>query len=405
MTAFSYRGKEQHGRLAVGEVQAPTRSSAISLLRRKGYFLLQVEPENQWLASWREKFGIAGLRLSLRQRTWFTQQLATLLGAGMHLKPALKTLARQAENRKWGQIVEQLHRDIEGSSSLSTAMARHPRAFPTVYSAIIHSAEETGTLAETLNNLSRQLKAQVGVSGRIRSAMIYPLFLLAVGGVVVGILVSFVIPRFVALFVNAEQRLPLPTQILVGSIQVMKQWGWFLLLAAAIAGILIGLAARQERVRITLDNLILRLPLIGALKCKLHLARFARTLGSLLGGGVKIITALEIVEKTTENRAFAREIVALVRGITRGVSLAEAMKKQRYFSELMTNMVGVGEKTGALGPMLMEVADIYDQESETLINTITNLLGPVMIIGMGLVIGFVVLAILLPIFETSTMIG
>lgn len=403
MGSFSYTAKDSLGRLISGSLETQSRKTAVSVLKKKGYFLLSVESQSRLLTACRRQLGQG--RFSIGQRAMFTQQLATLLAAGMHLSIALKTLTSQADNKKFAAIIEQLHHDIEGSSSLSAAMSKHPRAFPAVYTAIVRAAEETGMLSETLSNLSRQLKAQASVNRRIRSAMTYPIFLLAVGGMVVTVLMSFVMPRFVELFINAEQQLPLPTQILIGSIELVKRYWWLLLSLPVGLVSLFWLLWRQENTRLSIDGFLLRIPLIGSLNRELQLARFARTLGALLTGGVRIIDALGIVQKTSANRAFSRGIAGAAEKIAKGISLAKAIEGQKYFSGVMANMVAVGQESGTLPEMLLEVADIYDQESETVIGTITNLLGPIMIIFLGLLIGFVVLAILLPIFETGTIIG
>jgi len=335
----------------------------------------------------------------------FTRQLVALLKAGMLLSTALKTLAHQTKNKKVSAIIEQLHDDIEGSLSLSEAMAKHPRAFPSVYAAVVSAAEESGTLVETLTTISKHLRAQASVMSRIRSALTYPVFLLILGGGVVGALVSFVIPKFVSLFINANQELPLITRLLINTVESAKQWWWTLLLIPLALVIIFIILLQQAHFRRSVDSLLLKLPLLGALNLKLQMARFARTLGSLLHGGVRIISALEIVSQTTANKIISQEINNIAEGIAKGSTLAKAIDNQEHFSsEILTSMISVGEESGELPEMLFEVADIYAEESESIITTLTNLLGPVMIIFLGILIGFVVLAILLPIFETSTII-
>jgi type II secretory pathway component PulF len=297
-----------------------------------------------------------------------------------------------------------LHSDIEQSDSLSQAMAKHPRAFSQVYTAIVEAAEESGSLAETLSVLSGQLKAQASVHARIKGALVYPIFLLVVSALVVGVLTTFVIPKFIELFVNVNQKLPLPTKVLVGVVDYVEGFWWAFVIGVS-AIVCLGLAAlKVEHVRLYVDGLLLRLPAAGTLNRKLQLARFARTLGSLLNGGVRIVTALKTTEGTTTNHAFAREIGNIEEAILKGSTFAEAVSSQHYFSEIAANMIAIGEDSGTLPEMLLEVADMYDQECESAISSMTNLLGPVMIVVLGLIIGFVVMAILLPIFETSTMV-
>lgn len=404
MFTYIFKAKNSEGSLVSGNMAADRRETVVSALKQKGYYLLSVEQQSRLSTVLRSNAGLRS-RISVRDRAIFTHQLATLLRAGMQLSIALKTLTKQTENKYLASVIRQVQSDIEQSSSLSQAMAKHPRVFSQVYSAIIEAAEESGSLAETLSVLSKQLKARASVHARIKGALVYPLFLLVVSAVVVGVLTAFVIPKFIELFVNANQKLPLPTKILVGAVDFLKGFWWVLMIGTG--GIVCsGLASlKVERVRLYVDGLLLRLPVVGTLNRRLQLTRFARTLGSLLSGGVKIISAIKTTEGITANRAFAKEIGNIQEAILKGSAFADAVSDQNYFSEIAANMIAIGEDTGTLPEMLLEVADLYDQECESTISSMTSLLGPAMIVVLGLIIGFVVMAILLPIFETSTMIG
>ncbi len=404
MLTYVFRAKNGEGALVSGRMAAERRETVVSALKQKGYYLLSVEKEGKLAAFLRSDAGLRG-RISIRDKAIFTGQLATLLKAGMQLSIALKTLSRQTKNKYLASVIRQVHSDIEQSSSLSQAMAKHPKAFSHVYTAIIEASEQSGSLVESLSVMSRQLKMQASVNARIKGAMLYPVFLLFVSAVVVGVLTAFVIPKFIELFVNANQKLPLPTQILVGSVDFVKGFWWAIVLAAAGIVSFGFIALRQENIKRTVHGWLLKIPMIGTLNRKLQLARFARTLGSLLDGGVKIVQAVETTRGITTNQAFAQEIENIEDAILRGTTLAKSIGEQKYFSEVAVNMVAIGEETGMLPEMLLDVADMYDQDCESTISSMTNLLGPVMIVVLGLIIGFVVLAILLPIFETSTMVG
>jgi type IV pilus assembly protein PilC len=403
MLTYMFKAKTNEGTLVSGDIRADRRETVVNTLKQKGYYLLSVEPQNKLSGFLRQNAGL-GSRVSVRERAIFTHQLATLLRAGMRLSIALDTLSKQTENKYLASVIRQLHSDIEQSSSLSQAMEKHPRVFSQVYAAIVEAAEESGSLAETLSVLSKQLKAKASVNARIRGALVYPIFLLVVSAMVVGVLTTFVIPKFIELFVTANQKLPLPTKILVGATDFLKGFWWVFIIAMVGLICLVLAALKDERVKLSVHGLLLRLPLVGTLNQKLAMARFARTLGSLLNGGVRIISAVNTTKGTTANQAFAREIGNIKEAILKGSTLAEAIREQHYFSEITANMIAVGEDAGTLPEMLLEVADIYDQECESMIGSITNLLGPVMIVVLGLIIGFVILAILLPIFETSTLI-
>jgi len=404
MLNYNFKAKSNEGTVVYGSMRADRRESVINALKQKGYYLLNVQPETRLSALLRTNAGL-GSRVSIRERAIFTHQLATLLKAGMRLSIALKTLTKQTENKYLASVVRQLERDIEQSSSLSQAMAKHPRVFSQVYTAIVEAAEQSGSLPETLAVLSKQLKERAAISARIRGAMVYPIFLLFVSAVVIGVLTVFVIPRFIELFVNVNQALPLPTRILIGSTNFVRQFWWLGALVICTVACLSLLALRDERARLSVDGILLRLPVAGALNRKIQLARFSRTLGSLLNGGVRIVSAIHTTRGITTNRAFARDIGNIEDAIMKGSTVAKVVKEQDYFSEIAANMIAVGEDTGMLPEMLLEVADMYDQECESAISSMTNLLGPAMIVILGLIIGFVVMAILLPIFQTSAMVG
>jgi type IV pilus assembly protein PilC len=404
MFNYVFKVRSGEGNLVSGSLRADSRTTAVSALKQKGYYLLCVERENQLISILRQSKGF-GYRVSTKEKAIFTHQLATLLSAGVRLTTALNALSKQTENKYLVSVIKQLQNDIEQSSSLSEAMEKHPKIFPTVYAAIVGAAEESGSLPETLSTLSNQLKAQVAVNSRMKTALVYPIFLLVVSAAVVGVLTAFVIPKFIELFVNVKQSLPLPTKILVATTNFLKQFWWVLIFGIVGAVCLILTALRNERIKLHLDSLLLKLPVIGYLNQKLQLARFTRTLGSLLNGGVKIIQAVNITKGTTTNTAFAKEITNIEEAILKGSSLAKVIAQQRYFSEIAANIIAVGEETGTLPEMLLEVTNMYDQECESAINSMTDLLGPLMIVVLGAIIGFVVMAILLPIFQTSTMVG
>jgi len=401
---FAYQARNTEGMLVVGDMEAEARESVVRTLKDRGYYLLSVERRGR-LWNVMQLAGQVGRPVSVRDMALFTHQLATLLRAGMHLSVALATLAKQSDNAYLASVIAQLNTDIEQSSSLSEAMKRHPRVFSAPTSSIVGAAEQSGQLAETLTVLSKQLKTQAAVQARIRGAMAYPLFLLFTSAVIVGVLTTFVVPKFIQLFVNSNQALPWPTWVL-HTITVGVRKGWWLILGgvALAAGLLLA-AMRQMHFKESVHRLLLTLPGLGPLNQKLQLARFARTLGSLLDGGVQIIPAIHTTQGVTDNLAFAIGISGIEEEVLKGSSLATAMRRQPHFTEIAVNMTAVGEESGMLPEMLLELADLYDQECESTIQSLTTLLGPILIVLLGAIVGFVVIAILLPVFETSSMIG
>jgi len=264
MHSYVFKAKDSRGSLLSGDIQADRRETVITALKQRGYYLLSVEQQDRISAFFRHGLSLRS-HISVRERAIFTHQLATLLRAGMQLTIALKTLAKQTQNKHLTSVINQIYIDIERSSSLSEAMAKHTRIFPKVYTSIVEAAEQSGSLAETLSILSAQLKAQASVNARIRAAVAYPLFLLVVSAVVVGVLTIFVIPKFIELFVNAKQALPLPTRILVTATDIMKNFWWACLFAIAAIMCLGWAVMRDERIRLSVDGWLLKLPIVGTL--------------------------------------------------------------------------------------------------------------------------------------------
>ena len=402
MLNFVFKARNDQGAMISGSITADSRNSVANILRQKGYFLLTVNKQNKTAAFFSRILALPH-RVTIRDKAVFTQQLATLLKAAMRLSTALKTLAKQTPNRHLAAVIQQLHNDIEHSNSLSQAMAAHPGIFSDVYLAIVQAAEQSGTLPESLTEISQRLKATAKLDSQIRVALAYPIFLLVISIAIVAALSAFVVPKFIRLFVNTNQQLPIPTKILV-TITNYTQQLWPLMLAVAVTAVIVALTAlRDKKVRFAFDALMLKAPAIGKLIQKRQIARFARTLGSLLKGGVRIIEAVTTAKKVASNRAFTDQITKLLQAVTKGNSIANTMNDLSSFDEMTTSMVAVGEDSGMLPEMLIEIADIYDQQSKDAITAMTNMIGPALIVLLGLIIGFVVMAILLPIFQTSTM--
>lgn len=404
MLTYTYKAKNIGGNEFSGQMQGASRREVIVALKQKGFYILAIEPLSKASALFASNTQF-GKGISVKDKAVFTHQLAILLKAGMKLTTALKTLSTQTKNKNLRAVISQINNDIEQSCSLSEAMAKHSKVFSRTYTAIIEAAEHTGSMSETLFVLDQQLKKQASVNSRIVSALIYPAFLLAVSILVIAVLMGFVIPKFIELFVNANQSLPAPTKILMVMTGIIKKYWWSILLILSATGAILASARKNKKFRIIFDSLTLNLPMAGKIIRKIQTARFSRTLGSLLKGGVLILKAVDTAKGATNNTAFRTHISAIEEKITKGYTMANAMKEQEYFGEMTVSMVAVGEETAMLPEMLLEIAEMYDNESENAINSITTLLGPLMILILGLLIGFVVLAILMPIFETSTIVG
>ena len=386
-----------------GTMQAQERDSAVKMLRAKGYYPVSIEKQGNVDGFFvRNRGGLSGVKLTDLANA--TGQFGMLLKGGMRLSLALDTLSRQGGKGNLPTVWTQVKSDIEQSSNLSAAMAKHPKVFSKVYTAIVGSAEKTGKLGDTFLLLAKQLKVQAAVRAKITAAMVYPVFLLAVSVMVVSVLVVFVVPRFVELFVTANQTLPMPTKILVAITDFVRGGWWMIASVLAGGGFLFTAVMKGERARLMFDRFVLHLPVAGSIFRNILAGRFARTMGSLVNAGVDIICAIDTTGRTLNNRAFAKAARRLEGDIVKGMTISNAVGQVEYFDVMFANMVAVGEETGRLGDMLNEAADIYESRAETAIGSITTLIGPVMIVVLGGIVGFVVLAILLPVFESSSII-
>ena len=404
MITFNFKAKTSQGQTITGSIESNDRESAAAMLKQRNYYLISLNKQNALSGLFSSNFSFAK-HVSVKEKAIFTHQLATMLKAGLQMTSALESLSKQTRSKQLTMVISQIHSDIEHSDCLSQAMSKHPVIFSKVYTSVIEAAEKSGSLPQTLTLLSNQLKNQSSVNSRIKSALAYPIFLLAASVMVIGVLMTFVIPKFIALFVNANQKLPLPTKILVMITNGFKEF-WPALIIVIISGIcFILVSLKNKRVRAFIDSCLLKLPIIGPFNRKIQLARFTRTLGSLLAGGVRITSAIKTTAGAGGNIAFAAQIANIEHSITKGSTLAKAIRQQKFFSEVAANMISVGEDTSTLPEMLNEIAQMHDEESEAAVNSLTALLGPAMIVVLGLIIAFVVMAILMPIFETSTMVG
>lgn len=404
MTTYTYKAKTNAGPLITGSIQAHNLTSAIASLKNKGLYIINIDQPGFLKSALTRNF-LTAPRISIKDKTIFTRQLSILLKAGVKLTNALKTLQKQTQNKHLCSVIEQLAQDIEQSSSLSQAMEKHPKVFSTIYTSVIKAAEKTGATSQTLSTLSERLSTQQQINSKVRAALAYPAFLLAVSIIIVAVLVTFVIPNFTELFANAGQKLPTPTKILIQITDTIK-FAWpFFLLFIALSFSAMTIAMKNPQFKLFVDTILLKLPLFGPLNKKIQLTRFTQTLGTLLNGGVKILPAVATAKETSTNSAFKRDVADIQNQIIKGSTLTQAISKQKHFNRIVADMVAVGEETATLDDMLTEVSNMYQQQTQTAIDSLTTLIGPLMIAIMGLITGFVVMAILLPIFETSTMIN
>jgi len=374
--------------------------AVVESLQKLGYIPIRVSA-NQ--AQGTMKPGIRSYfeRVTLKDLMLFTQELSTLIEAGLPLDRSLQILAELTEKEKFREVVRDLLRKIEAGSSFSEALSSYPGIFPKLYINMVKAGEVGGVLNLILARLTKYLQTSKETREYLVSVMIYPALLTLVSGASIVILLTFVIPRFAKIFADMGGTIPLPTQILLSVSQFMKGYWW------AIAGGLLAIGfgirsyTKQGEGKVQWDQLKLRLALVGNLVRQMEIAQFARTLGTLIQSGVPILQALQIVRETVSNEIIARAIGEVHTGVKQGGSISKTLQNQGIFPPLAVHMMTVGEETGKLDEMLMRVAETYEASLQTALKRFISLLEPMLILFMGLVIGFIVISMLLAIFSIN----
>jgi general secretion pathway protein F len=399
MPVFVYKAADRRGKTIDGVMEATDQRAVVEQLHREEYYPIRVAPQSE-SRGWVPSLGRG--RVRGRDLLAFTQQLATLFEAGLPLDRTLAILEGLANTPRLKAVAGDLLKSVQGGSSLADAMAKHhPRPFSRLYVNMVRAGEKGGVLEVALRRLADLLEANQEFREAIVSALIYPALLTSVGGAAVVFLLTFVIPRFAQIFSDLGQAIPLPTQILLAVSGTVQAYWWALLLAAVILALSARIALETPQGRLAWDRTALRLPLIGEISLKLEVSRFARTLGTLLKSGVPVLSSLAVVREMIGNTILARAVERLSDGVKRGAGLAAPMGESGLFPPLAVHMVRVGEETGRLEEMLLKVALTFETEVRTAVKRLVALLEPGIILAMGLVVGFIVVAMLMAIFSIN----
>jgi general secretion pathway protein F len=399
MPEFSYRAIKGSGELVQGTLVAETEPALLAQLRRMGCMPIHVSPKDGSLGArwgWLTRQG-----LSSQDRLIFARQLATLVRAGIPLDRSLSLCRDLAEKPALRAVIDATLRQLRSGQSLAHSLAANERFFPPLYVAMVRAGEASGMLPAVLDRLVEFEEFGAELRGYLISALIYPMLLLAVGGVAIAFLLGFVVPRFAQIFEEAGKELPLPTQILMDVSQAFRSYGW---LAALIIVAMVLLArrwVRSESGRLRWDHWRLKLPLVGDVSLKLEIARFAKTMGTLLAQAVPIISALRLTREVLSNRRVAAAVEPLIQGVKRGQGLAAPLAETGMFPVLAAQLMTLGEQTGKLDSMLLQLAAIYDREVREATKRLVALVEPAVILAMGLVVGTIVISTLLAIVSIN----
>lgn len=399
MPVFTYRAADRRGQTIDGVMEAPDARAVVERLHKDAYYPIKVAPQAE-RSAW---FSVGGSsRVRQRDLLALTQQLATLFEAGLPLDRALSILEELAPSARVKTIVADLLRSVRGGSSLSEALAKyHPRPFSRLYINMVRAGEKGGVLEVSLRRLAEFLEARAAFNEAVVSALAYPLVITTVGAAAIVFLMTFVIPRFAIIFADLGQAIPLPTQILLWVSGAMATYWWVGVIVIMAGMIAWRMWTGNPQGRLQWDQTILGLPLFGVLAMKVETARFARTLGTMLKSGVPVLGALAVVGDMMSNQAVGASVSRLSDGVKRGGTIAAGMQEHGSFPALAIHMVRVGEETGRLEEMLLKVAETFETDVRTELKRVLGLLEPAIIVCMGVLVAFIVVAMLLAIFSIN----
>lgn len=393
----------EDGKAFERECDSPDEKTLRDNLSRDGYFIFAIKKEGGVLASL--KGSVASKGVSARELISFNQELLALTKAGLPIIKSLDTLIERTENRKFLDVLKEVRSLVKGGASLSEAFDKFPQIFPPLYVATVRAGEKSGDLVFSLKRYIEYLKKMEGVRKKILSASVYPALLITVAAGVILFLLSYVVPTFSRIYLEAGSKLPYPTQVLIAVTTLLKDYFLIFLFLIIGAGISLNIYSRAEEGRRRLDRLKLNIPLAGNLLMGFAISKFARTLSTILGGGIPLVESLRMVTGVLGNKVLEEKAHNAVRMVEEGSSLTEAVESQGLMPPLAVKMLGVGESSGSLGEMLLDIATFYEEEVDSKLSTLTTLIEPVLMLVMGAVVAAIVIAMYLPIFKLAETAG
>jgi type IV pilus assembly protein PilC len=402
MSVYAYRGRTASG-VITGELEADDRMTVVAQLRAKGVVATAVTervPRSGLVAAWRmRRRGAKDKHLAI-----YTRQFSTMIDAGLPIVRCLTILGEQSESKVLREVTAAIARDVEGGSTLADAYHKHPRTFQELYVNMLQAGEAAGILDIVLQRLATYIEKAASLKRKVKSAMVYPTTIISVAVLVIIFMMTFVIPTFATMFAQLGAELPLPTTIVLAISSFTRRY--ILLILAAIAGMVFAFRSlyRTDRGSQVIDRLALKVPVVGTLVQKVTVARFTRTLGTLVSSGVPILEGLRITARSAGNRVVEAAVMHARDAVTAGRPLSEPLRLAPVFPPMVTHMISVGESTGSLDQMLSKIADFYDDEVDSAVSALMSLLEPVMIVILGVIIGGLVVALYLPIFKIVTLI-
>lgn len=397
MNAYKYSAKDKNGQTINGSIQAVSEAEVADILRKKEMMVFSVE----FLKISAANLKLNDKKIKLEDLVVFSRQLATMIDAGIPLVNALSILAEQIENEGLRGIVGNVRQDIEAGMSFCDALAKHPVIFSDLFVNMVKAGEASGMLNEILDRLASFMEKQAALNRKIISSLVYPAVVVSMAIIITAVLLIKVVPTFKGIFDSLGGTLPLPTQVLIFVSDLLRKYFLFLMLLLGTGIYLFKKGLKTEKGRYQFDRFTLKVPVFGPLLCKLAVAKFSRTFSTLVKSGVSVLSALEIVSKTSGNKVVEEAVINCSKSVRNGEPISRPLAKSGVFPPMVTRMINVGEQTGQLEKMLSKIADFYDDQVDAAAGALTSLIEPLVIAFLGIVIGGIVIALFLPIFKIS----
>ncbi|HTK46421.1 MAG TPA: type II secretion system F family protein [Gemmatimonadaceae bacterium] len=394
MPAFTYTARALNGDLRTATIDAPSRDEVVAQLRRQRLNVVKIDEAAQ-AANKKKSAG----KISMRDIVIFTRQFSTMINAGLPLVQALDILAKQSENKALKDVTRAVVFDVESGHTVADALRKHPKAFTDLYVNMVAAGEAGGILDTILMRLATFMEKNDALVRKVKGAMIYPGVIMSVAAIAIVVLLVFVIPVFEKMFGSVGMALPLPTRVVIGASRFLTGYWWAVLVVLFGSGWSLKKYYATPDGKLAIDRTLLKMPVLGDVLRKSAVSRFTRTLGTLIGSGVSILDGLEITAKTAGNRVIQDAIMESRASIAGGETISAPLQKSQVFPPMVISMIAVGEQTGGLDEMLSKIADFYDEEVDAAVSGLLSLMEPIMIVFLGVVVGGMVVAMYLPIFD------
>ncbi len=397
---FTYKAKDRNGATITGSILAENQTAVATHIREKGYFITQIKEKDDF--NFLSTFMGNLKSINLKEMSIHCRLFATMIDAGLPLVTCLNILIEQTDNLRMKKALQNVYKKVKEGETLSRALSNHPRIFPDLMIHMVEVGEIGGVLDDVLNRLASHFEKEHKINEKFKSAMTYPTVVSLMAILSVIFILSFVLPTFIQIFDNMKIQLPLLTRVLLAISNFLRKYALFLVIGTTAGIYGIRVAYLEEESRKVIDNLRFNIPIIGMLNRKVGIARFSRNLSTLLRGGVPLITALEVVQKTIGNLIMMKALKEAQSGIKEGMGLASTLAQSKVFTPMVIQMISIGEESGTLDKLLEKVADFYENDVDDVVSRLSSIIEPVIIGVLGLVIGLIIISIMVPLFDVIT---